>query len=181
MRAKRFAAFAAPFAVAVATGAILIAQVRPIPAPTPLTPPSPLKTTQTTTSKKDTVTIEGCLQGSSLEPFVSDAVLELYKASAYELEISKGMREQLIGHQGHAERVTGTLTVPADPSRVAGTKQIGKKTNVTVAAGTTTATDVGVPGIAVTKVEHIHNTCAALGKKDNPERDGIATLGPPSN
>ncbi len=178
MRAKRLAAFAAPLAVAIATSAILIAQVRPIPAPTPLTPPSPLKTTQTTTSKKETITVEGCLQGSSLEPFVSDPVLDLYHAPAYELEISKGMREQLMGHQGHAERVTGTSTVPADPSRVAGTKQIGKKTNVTVAAGTTTATDVGVPGIAVTKVEHIHDKCEAPGKNDNSARDGIAVLGP---
>jgi hypothetical protein len=180
MRAKRFAAFAASLAVAVATSAILVAQVRPVPTPTPMTPSSPLKTTQTTSSKRDTITIDGCLQGSSLEPFVSDAVLDLYKASAYELEISKGMREQLMGHQGHAERVTGTLTVPSDPSRVAGTKQIGKKTSVTVAAGLTTATDIGVPGIAVTKVEHIHDTCAALGKKDNPARDSNPTIGPAS-
>src|SRR5476649_2595851 len=109
MRAKRFAAFAATLAVAVATSAILIAQVRPVPTPTPLTPPSPLKTTSTTTSKKETITVEGCLHGASLEPAADDLVLELYKASAYELEVSKGMREWLMGHEGHLERVTGTL------------------------------------------------------------------------
>src|SRR5579862_3198747 len=160
MRAKRFAAFGAPLAFAVATGAILIAQVRPIPAPTPPTPPSPLKTTQTTTSKKETITVEGCLHGSSLEPATDDLVLDLYKASAYELEISKGMREQLLGHQGHAERVTGILTMPADSSRIAGTRQIGSSTHVTGATGTTRASDTGVPGIAVTKVEHLFDTCA---------------------
>jgi hypothetical protein len=67
-----------------------------------------------------------------------------------------------------------------DPNRIAATKQIGKKTNVTAAAGLTTTTDVGVPGLAVTKVEHIHDTCAALGKKDDLARDSNATLGPAS-
>jgi hypothetical protein len=177
VRANRFAAFAA-LLVAATTGAVLIAQVRPVQPPTPLTPPSPLRTTHTTTSKKETITVEGCLHGTFLEPATDDLVLDLYKASAYELEISKGMRERLKGHEGHAERVTGTLTVPADPDRLAGTKQIGSSTRIVAAVGSTSPSQTGVPGIAVTKVEHLWNTCAALGKRDNLARDGSAVIGP---
>ena len=81
-----------------------------------------------------------------------------------------------MGHQGHAERVTGTLTVPSDPSRIAGTKQIGRSTHVTAAVGATTPTQRGVPGIAVAKVEHLYDRCAVLGKK--ADGNGTATTEP---
>jgi len=149
-----------------AIGAILVAQDRPAQPGLPVTPPTPLQETKAAPTKDASVTVEGCLHGSNLEPTGDDPILFTYGETEYELDMSKAWRERLLGHQGHAERVTGTLMLPADNDRNVVTKPIGSKTDVIAGRSDRRASYSGVPIIAVKSVTHLADTCAAMIKPD---------------
>jgi hypothetical protein len=157
--------------------ALALAQVRP---PSPIKPPEPITGTDSRSSTRTnggSITVEGCLHGSSLEPLGdrrADQVLTLYGATSYDLEISRALKERLIGHDGHAERVTGTLSLPPDDGRVVLSKGFGSGTRVTGSTAPTTNTPAhGVPAITVKSIEHLADRCATPPQRDpDPNRTG---------
>jgi hypothetical protein len=164
------------FIVGVA-GPMLFAQGRPS-QPAPPTPPSPISTTNVAASKTETITVEGCLHGTSVEPTAEDVILSTYNANEYDLSVPKSLRETLKAHEGHLERVTGALTLPPDDGRMAATKQLGAKTRLAVSQGDQSPYQIGKPSIAVSRIVHLADKCAVLGKRDpSAARTGTATLG----
>ena len=173
----RTIAIASSVVVLGVVGPILFAQGRPS-QPAPPTPPSPISTTNVAASKTETITVEGCLQGTSLEPTAEDVILSTYNANEYDLSVPKSLRETLKAHEGHLERVTGTLTLPPDDQRMAATKQVGTKTHLAVSQGSQSPYQIGKPSIAVSKIAHLADKCAVLGKRDpSAARSGTASIG----
>jgi hypothetical protein len=159
-------------------GPILAAQGRPNQPPSAPTPPHPISTTNVASSKTETITVEGCLQGTSLEPTAEDVILSTYNANEYDLSVPKSLRETLKAHEGHLERITGALSLPPDEDRMAATKQLGAKTHLAVSQGDASPYQIGKPSIAVSKIVHLADKCSVLGKRDpSPARTGTATIG----
>jgi hypothetical protein len=162
--------------LALAGGVVLAAQAR-LPPSGPPTQPATASKRNYAPAKNEKTVVEGCLHGSTLEPTSEDLILDTYNATAYDLDVSKSMRELLKAHDGHFERVTGTLTIPRDDDRVATTKQVGSKTQVAIASGSSTPSADGRVSITVSAMQHISDKCAVLGKRDpNPDRTGTATI-----
>jgi len=154
------------------------AQVRPPSPPSPIKAPEPTSHTEAAAKARTeggSITVEGCLHGSSIEPLGdrnSDQVLALYSVTYYDLELSRAQKERLIGHDGHAERVTGTLRLPSDESRMFVSKGLGTGTRITATSGGSGASP-GVPLIEVKSVEHLADRCAAPPQRDpDPNRTG---------
>jgi hypothetical protein len=165
-------------AVLLAEALTVAAQVRPR---APIRPPEPIRGAQADQQPAQgggSITVEGCLRGTSLEPVKDDVILTMYGAHEYDLQISRALNERLRGHQGHTERVVGTLMVPADPDRTALATTIGGRTQI--AASTSSGRPPqGAPFIAVKSVEHIADRCGVSSKRDpSPDRSGSATTVP---
>jgi hypothetical protein len=122
--------------------------------------------------------VEGCLEGTSLEPLKDDLILQAYNAHEYDLQIPKSLRETLKAHDGHLERVSGTATPPETDDDLIDTRQFGGKTTVTVAKKGSSEMTVGRVLLAVSSIEHVNDSCAALTKTDpSPSRAGSTMPG----
>ena len=138
----------------------LVAQGPPVP---------PTKTPPTKSAIRDSqypLVVAGCLRGSRLkiDRTVSNAVADSLDASEFVLEGPKELLLQLQReHDGHQDEITGIAIVPArtDEGRTE-TKQLGKKTRVTVGTRTTVGERAQPRPIRlkVTSLKHLADKCS---------------------
>jgi len=176
----RLRAAALAIVIPVTTVAGLL-QKLPRPAQRPSQPGTDIPVlSQTSRSGGGSIAVEGCLEGSSLEPLDADPILLTYGATRYDLRLSRALQEQLRAHQGHAEKVVGTLQLPVDDERGAVSKNFDKtKTQFTASGDVAPPAGDETPVIAVKTVEHRSDKCSVMRRDPSPDRTGntIATPG----
>ena len=138
----------------------------------PLLPPP--KTPPTKSAVRDSqhsVVVEGCLRGSRLkiDRTVSNVTVDSLGASEFVMEGPKELLQQIRRqHDGHQDEITGIAIVPA--SRTGDTeietKQLGKKTRITV--GSRSGQDERLEGfrplrLKVASLRHLADKCSIPG------------------
>jgi hypothetical protein len=110
-------------------------------------------------SKKDPVTVRGCLHGSSLK--ITDAMAVDIWSGTIRLKLSKALAKALREHEGHEEELTGVMH--DTPRTMGGTKStpVGKKTKITYGAREERNTSEEVPQLEVSSFRHVNPTCGA--------------------
>jgi hypothetical protein len=137
------------------------------PFPPPHTPP----TKSAVRDSQFPVVVQGCLRGSRLkiDRTASNAAVDSLAASEFVMEGPKELLQQMRReHDGHQDEITGIAILPAsrtDDSNTE-TKQIGKKTRITVGArsGRDERTDGFRPvRLKVLSLRHIDDKCSIAG------------------
>jgi hypothetical protein len=142
----------------------LIAQGPPLP---------PTKTPPTKSAIRDSqypLVVAGCLRGSHLkiDRTVSNAVADSLDASEFVLEGPKELLRQMrLEHDGHQDEITGIAILPAartDEGKTE-TKQLGRKTRITVGARATVGQRAQPRPVRlkVTSLRHLADKCSFAG------------------
>ena len=134
--------------------------------PPPKTPP----TKSVVRDSQYPVVVAGCLLGSRLkiDRTVSNAVVDSLDASEFVLEGPKELLLQMRReHDGHQDEITGIAILPAsrtDEGRTE-TKQLGKKTRITVGTRTTVGERAQPRPVRlkVTSLRHLADKCSIAG------------------
>jgi hypothetical protein len=132
--------------------------------PQPKTPP----TKSTLRDSQFPVVVQGCLRGSRLkiDRTASNAAVDSLGASEFVMEGAKELLQQMRReHDGHQDEITGIAILPASRTGDTNTesKQIGKKTRITV--GARSGTDERADGfrpvrLKVLSLKHIDDKCS---------------------
>jgi hypothetical protein len=136
-------------------------------------PLPPAKTPPTKSAIRDSqypLVVAGCLRGSRLkiDRTVSNAVADSLDASEFVLEGPKELLLQMRReHDGHQDEITGIAILPAgrtDEGRTE-TKQLGKKTRITVGTRTTVGerTQPRPVRLKVKSLRHLADKCSIAG------------------
>jgi hypothetical protein len=108
-------------------------------------------------SKKDPVTVRGCLHGTSLK--LTDPIPLDVWSGTIRLKLSKALAKALGEHDGHEEELTGVMH--DTPRAMGGTKStpVGKKTKITYGAREERNTSQEVPELEVSSFRHVNPSC----------------------
>jgi hypothetical protein len=134
----------------------------------------PLKTPPTKSTVRDSqhpVVVTGCLRGSrlKLDRTMSNVVADSLGASEFVMEGPKELLQQIRReHDGHQDEISGIAILPASQidERNTETKQVGKKTRITV--GARSGSDQRAEGfrpvrLKVQSLRHIDDKCSIAG------------------
>ena len=134
------------------------------PFPLPKTPPAK----SVVRDSQFPVVVVGCLRGTRLkiDRTASNAVVDSLGASEFVMEGSKELLQQIRReHDGHQDEITGIAIIPASQTdeRNTETKQLGKKTRITVGAragGDERAGGSRPVRLKVQSLRHIDDKCS---------------------
>jgi hypothetical protein len=119
--------------------------------------------------QEELVTVAGCVTGSHFKPSRetrNDLPADLYRAREWTLQGKRELLNRLRKeHDGHYEEITGVIKVPPQPQQAdttVRTKDVGKKTRVTIGTRQSSSNVEAPPPatIVVESFRHIGARCA---------------------
>ncbi|HEY3043414.1 MAG TPA: hypothetical protein VGJ39_05295 [Vicinamibacterales bacterium] len=156
------------FRHAILSSILFLAIVSPLTAQGPFPPPKTPPAKSAVRDSQSPVVVTGCLSGSRLkiDRTVSNPTVDSLGASEFVMEGPKELLQQIRReHDGHQDEITGIAIVPAsrtDEGKTE-TKQLGKKTRITVGARTTVGERLDGPRpvrLKVASLRHIDDKCS---------------------